>query len=332
MLAPLLLFHLLRFVSGLNEHYNDSGCVSAEEFLVDGLALLQIGMDTPAAISASGGGSRMKSDTWDKLKDKHLYVVGVYHKAGSHVLRLIMRKTFDELGADYSCRECPSIPGADAVMTSAGSSHMEGNRPVRNQCSDYPDSPIRWNNCNFPAEDLLADRGLAGAKGMRAVRIIRDPFQMVASAYCYHHAGNEPFSPFAPRNIMVLNATEGVPLTAKHMLRVINSMVKAHAVADGRDTYTVVYERLTNSSSDFDATVGEMFDFLFADLITSEDRERIEMVAKTEDMNSEHFDGGSGSGHVSDDDCKEQATAALQLMPAALYSLYQEYRAVLGYV
>jgi hypothetical protein len=322
MFGFLLFFHLLRFVSGLNGRCSDSECVSGEY-----ASFLQVGVDISDVVS------RTKSNTWDKLKDKHLYVVGVYHKAGSQVLRNIMRKAFDELGADYSCRECPL---GTSVITSVGSDHMvaPNHDKMPNVCSEYPDSPIRWNNCQFPAEDLLADREMAGEKGMRAVRIIRDPFQMVASAYCYHHAGNEmpwPGSLYAPLNIMKLNATEGVPLVAILMRAAITSMVKAHTEADGRDTYTVVYERLTNSSADFDATVGEMFDFLFADLITSEDRERIETLARTEDLNSEHFDGDSNDEHVSDGACKEQATAALQLMPADLYSLYQEYQAVLGY-
>jgi hypothetical protein len=321
MLGFLLFFHLLRFVSGLNGRYGDSECVSGGY-----VSLLQVGADI------SDGVSRMNSNSWDKLKDKHLYVVGVYHKAGSQVLRNIMRKAFDELGADYSCRECPR---GKSVITSVGSSHMVAptHDEVPNVCSEYLDSPIRWNNCLFSAEALLADRELAGEKGMRAVRIIRDPFQMVASAYCYHHAGNEmPGSPFVPPNVMELNATEGVPLTAIGMLLAITKMVEAHKVADSRDTYTVVYDRLTNSSADFDAVVGEMFDFLFADLITSEDRERIETLARMEDLNSEHFDGYSNDEHVSDDACKEQATAALPLMPASLYSLYQEYQAVLGFV
>jgi len=266
-----------------------------------------------------------RSKPWDE----HLYVVGVYHKAGSQVLRNMMKKTFDALGADYSCRECE---GGSSTITSNGNSHMEGGQSVLNICDREPDCPIHWNNCNFRAEALLADRQLAGEKGMRAVRIIRDPLQMVASAYCYHHAGNEQGSSSAPPNVMELNAEEGVPLTALTMLNVVQSMASAHQEATSRDTYSVVYENLTRSSADFDAIVAEMFDFLFAGMITAEERRQIEMEARTEDLNSEYFNGASKDEHVSDPDCKEQAIAALSLIPADLYSQYQEYQAVLGYI
>ena len=40
--------------------------------------------------------------------DDHVYWVGVHHKAGSHLLRNVMRHAFDGLGAGYSCHtHCP---------------------------------------------------------------------------------------------------------------------------------------------------------------------------------------------------------------------------------
>jgi hypothetical protein len=263
--------------------------------------------------------------------DSHLYLVGVRHKAGSQLLRNTMRKVFDTLGASDSCRVCE---GGVSIITTNGSTHMEGGKSVADVCSQKPDCTIRWHNCNLDGTALTEHRQLASKKGipLRAVHIIRDPLQMVASAYCYHHAGNEmPGSPSAPPNIMELNATEGVPLVAVRMLPVCQAMASAHAVHNISDDYVVRYENMTRSSADFDYGVASMFDFLFENMITANERERIEAVARTEDLNSQLYNGFSDAGHVSDADCKERAQKALRLIPEPLNSTYRELQAVLGY-
>jgi hypothetical protein len=225
--------------------------------------------------------------------NNHLYFVGVRHKAGSQVLRNIMRKTFDTLGANCSCRVPENGPDA-SIITTIGSTHLEGGKMVPNVCSQEPDCNIHWHNCNLDGTALTEHRGLASKKGipLRSVHIIRDPLQMVASAYCYHHAGNEmPGSPFAPSNIMELNADEGVPLVAAAMLPVSQAMASAHAVHNISDDYVLRYENMTRSSADFDSGVAGMFDFLFENMITANMREQIEAVARTEDLNSPLYDG-----------------------------------------
>jgi len=263
--------------------------------------------------------------------DDHLYLVGVHHKAGSQLLRNTMRKAFDALGANYSCRVSE---GGSSIITTDGSQHLEGGKLVPNVCSQCPECNIRWDNGVFSGTTLTNHRQLASQKGvgLRAVHIIRDPLQMVASAYCYHHAGNEPGSPLAPPNIMELNAEEGVPLVAARMLAAVVPMASAYAAHNSSSDYVVRYEDLTRSSADFDSSVASMFDFLFEDMITVEERKEIEMLARTEDLNSPFYNGASDQGHVSEPDCKEQAEAALQLIPEPLNSTYHELQASLGYV
>jgi len=273
-------------------------------------------------------GRNLISQDLSKPWDSHLYVVGTNHKAGSQVLRNIMRLTFDTLGANYSCREPET---GDSVITSIGSSHMMGTTEVINRCSQEPNCPIHWNN-GIAKENLMADREQAGDAGMRAVHIIRDPLQMIASAYCYHHEGNEQGSLAAPPNIMELNAKEGVPLVAVTMLPIIMQMVGAYQASDSTDTFVARYENLTQSSEGFDSTVANMFDFLFEDLITSAERHQIEINARVEDLHRGENGYSAGTGHVSDDDCKTQATLALQLIPAVLYSQYVEYQVILEYL
>eukprot|EP00931_Biecheleriopsis_adriatica_P108949 TRINITY_DN8321_c0_g2_i1.p1 TRINITY_DN8321_c0_g2~~TRINITY_DN8321_c0_g2_i1.p1 ORF type:complete len:317 (-),score=70.17 TRINITY_DN8321_c0_g2_i1:81-1031(-) len=260
--------------------------------------------------------------------DHHLYLVGTRHKAGSQVLRNIMRRTFDLLGADHSCKEdFVGVP-----ITSQGYSHMSHGKEVFNICEKMNAYiPIHWNNM-LKAEALLANRKLAGKNGMRAVHIIRDPLQMVASAYCYHHSGREPGSSFAPFNIMALSPHEGVPSVAKHMRTNVAEMVGAFNASKKEDTYVVKFEDLSHSSAVFDKTVADMIDFLFEDLISSKEKQRVLKEAKLEDLHRGERGFSAGTGHVSDDKCKDEANAALELIDADLLSEYQSFQATLGYV
>jgi len=239
-----------------------------------------------------------------------------------------MQKTFDALGATSSCRECSE---GSFTITAEGSHHMEGNESVPNRCFEGYPSPLHWNNCASPPEFLAGARELAGKSGMRAVRIIRDPLEMVASAYCYHNAGNEIGCQWAPENIMELSASEGVPPVADLMLNVIQAMVETNRIAFQNDTFTIKYEDLTRSSADFDAIMSDAFDFLFEDSITANERTEIEALARTEDLNNEFYDGVSNEEHVSSPECKDEAHAALTLMDPELYETYQQYRIELGY-
>jgi len=255
--------------------------------------------------------------------DHHLYLVGTRHKAGSQVLRNIMHLAFDELGANLSCQEYLDqayIPSAQ--MTTKGGD---------NKCLLRPQIPIHWDN-RLSTTVMQRDRhiGAEMSKPLRGVQIIRDPLQMVTSAYSYHHRGQEPGSPMAPSNITKMGAAEGVPGCARTMLGTVKSMVDAY-LATGTDIHVVRFENFTRSSLDFDSQVAETFDHLFKGLITDSEMSRIKDLAKQEDLHRGQDGISAGTGHVSDDEEKKLANAALDLIEPDLLQQYHEFQTVLGY-
>lgn len=200
--------------------------------------------------------------------DRRNYLVGTSHKAGSHLLRNVMRRTFDILGANFSCHYI--VKSAGAVITSMGGEHV---------CQDTK-APVRFQNTNN-ARTILQMR-LEGP--MRGVMIIRDPFEMVASAYVYHHRGAEVGSPLAPSNVMSLGPNDGVPATAQSMWHVVENMTQAYQVA-GDDVLPVRYEDFTRSSVDFNATMDKIIHFLFEGEITEVQKLRILQSTQYEDIN-----------------------------------------------
>lgn len=253
--------------------------------------------------------------------DQYLYFVGARHKAGTVLLRKIMQRAFDVLGANYSCYERWSACGA--ITTVGGLNH----------CKEPPhleDCPIRW-NCGMVASDMQAGRPGTAGKEMRAVIIIRDPLEMVASAYCFHHRGEEPDSKFAPANITSLSPAEGVPLVADLMRSNTQDMVAAYQ-ASGKDTHVVKYEDLTRSSTDFDHVVAGMFSFLFGDLINDSSMQLIQKEATGEDYHRlPHGAGSRDLAHVSNDKCKTAAREADRFIQEDLLMQYLMDRKVLGY-
>jgi len=114
--------------------------------------------------------------------DKHIFVVGTHHKAGSQLLRNIMAHFFDILGATVSCQ----YDGHGDSVTSL-------NR--ENECTLFP-APIRFHNHISKDAILQMKKEAKDMKGdLRGVMIVRDPLEMVASSYCYHHWGAESWNP-----------------------------------------------------------------------------------------------------------------------------------------
>jgi len=252
--------------------------------------------------------------------DHHVYLVGTRHKAGSQLLRNIMHLAFDELGATLSCQEHKQ---QNAVITTTGGHH---------KCYLKPDIPIHWDNSLLNTSVERTRRiGAEISKPFRGVQIIRDPLQMVASAYCYHHRGNEPGNLFnAPRNITKMGYEEGVPAVAGTMLHTVTEMVKAY-LASGTDVHVVRFENLTCSSQDFDSNVAQLYDAMFGGLITDSEMTRIKEVAKQEDLHQGENGLSAGNDHVSDDEDKRLAAAALDLIEPDLLKQYHEFQRVLGY-
>lgn len=277
----------------------------------------------------------LQTDTFQALAsgpwDQYTYLVGAHHKAGSDLLRKIMHLAFDALGANQSCSEqMGQFPHAelalkswypDGVLTTIGGQYS---------CDDPPhlDCPIRY-KFNLEGFDFAADRPGTTNKELRAVHMIRDPLEMIASAYCYHHGGAESWSElYAPANITSLSAAEGVPLVAQRMYSVTASMV-ATSLASGKNAHLIRYENITRSSIDFDLVIADAFYFLFGGLINDSSMQLIQELATKQDLNRgiKVLD----QQHVSDDDCKAAATEALPLIQEDLLLLFHKQRQVLGY-
>lgn len=240
--------------------------------------------------------------------DKHIFVVGTHHKAGSQLLRNIMAHFFDILGATVSCQ----YDGHGDSVTSL-------NR--ENECTLFP-APIRFHNHISKDAILQMKKEAKDMKGdLRGVMIVRDPLEMVASSYCYHHVGAEPHSPMQ-KGIPEMGPEEGVPEMAKRMLHVIRDMAEAYEVS-APHVLVVRYEHLTHSPEHFDASVEKIMEFLVGDEITELQKSEIRRAVRVEDLHRASDLGISAENrfnHTNDEADMEAARAALPLTPADLYA------------
>ena len=173
--------------------------------------------------------------------DRRTYVAGTNHKAGSQLLRNVMCHIFDTLGATQSCQYHGSGPSVTTLDRD-------------NDCYDAAPNQfhIRFHNHIHP--QAIRDLRNETKGKLRVVMIIRNPMEMLASSYCYHHRGAEPGSPIPPAGIMSMGPKEGVPAMAKSLMNlIINGMVKA-ATMSGDDLMVVKHEDFTKNSKSFDST------------------------------------------------------------------------------
>ena len=95
-----------------------------------------------------------------------------------------------------------------------------------NDCYDAAPNQfqIRFHNHIHP--QAIRDMGNETKGKLRAVMIVRNPMEMLASAYCYRHRGAELGSPI---ELMLMGPREGVPAVAKSswMNSFVNGMVEA---------------------------------------------------------------------------------------------------------
>lgn len=232
---------------------------------------------------------------------------------------------FDTLGATYSCQ----FSGHGSSITTIGR---------ENNCYDVW-APIQFHNhINGPELIQIKNESIRRGIPLRGVMIVRDPLQMVVSAYCYHHRGAEPNSNLAPPNITEMGPEEGVPDIAERMKPVIEGMLSAYQLAPP-NVLTVRYETMTNSSFYFNATMSEILTFLFGDEITHAQKQTIIDAAAVEDLNR-GLEGGLSTGggstgvdnHTNSEDCMADSQEALNLISEKTRMYYEEWRNQLGYV
>ena len=111
----------------------------------------------------------------DPLK-KRIYLVGTSHKAGSQLLRNTMRWIFDSLGAT----DCCNYDHSGGLISSKATLDSEG---LALDCAIHPVN-LRFHNHIFADPILELRRQTADKEMFRGVMTIRDPFEMIVSAYC----------------------------------------------------------------------------------------------------------------------------------------------------
>ncbi|CAE7330709.1 GIP [Symbiodinium natans] len=281
----------------------DDACAQQVLLLQNGLHIHSRALETPN-----------RSRPWDT----HFYLVGTHHKAGSQLTRNTMKWAFDYLGANYSCQEELS---QRATITTAGGRH---------KCFLSPDCRIHFDN-TMSLDTLQRNRQLAGAAGLKVVQTVRDPKAMLASAYCYHHRGEEPGNPIATwPDIMTMGPLEGMRDLFPGMMVVFRDMLEIYQNS-GRDTYNSRFEDLSYSSDSFDVHVKTLFDFMFGDLLTEEEHEHIRELAKHEDLHRGENGLSAGINHTNSEDCERNTRAVLEQAPD-MYEAVQEIRHALGYL
>ena len=248
--------------------------------------------------------------TTSRLKpwDVYWYLVGTNHKVGTILLRNVVGRMFLVLGATYSCQMDYQEKAHPEGMITADGLH---------NCSDSPNAHIRFDKDVCPVS-LRIVRKLAGGF-MRGLVMIRDPATILASAYCYHHRGEEyGLQPKEDRKqwpwpgIMLMGPKEGMAAISDGMFGVMDCLTESAEVA-GNDTMLVRYEDITRSSEDFDRTVGDMTKFLFGELATPEEHLQMLVEARKEDLH--RFTDSYTQEHTNDEGCEQQALAVLPSLP-----------------
>lgn len=179
--------------------------------------------------------------------------------------------------------------------------------------------------------------GHPGSKPMLVAGSVRDPLKMVASAYCYHHEGNELPSQLMPTGtLMSLGPEEGTQLAAEHMLQQVEWMASIFAKPDN-NTLRLDFDTLTQSSSGFDGEVKRLMDHYFGSgdrFLTVEQRSKILDEVKTLDEHrnsSADLSPYNGKSHSSSPKCQKKAYSAVAQMDSGLLRKYQQLQEMLGY-
>ncbi len=259
-----------------------------------------------------------------KAWDLHDYLTANYHKTGVYLTNKIHNAIFTILGAE---------DGAMGALEYA--------------CYYDTSKPLCWNThapiLRFTDGFNASWRGShTGSKPMLVAGSVRDPLEMVASAYCYHHEGKELANYLIPvAELLVLGLEPGTELTAKYMLPIVEWMASVFADPDNA-TLRLTFEEFTKSSESFDASVNRLLDHYFGagdDLISESERSQIREAVKQFDTHrnpmttykSYNTHLSLSTDHSSDPECKRNASKAVLKMDPILLKKYQELQRRLGY-
>lgn len=257
------------------------------------------------------------------------YIVASYHKAGVSLSERLALKIIGILGAPMEVLGHVEYP--------CYSLRKDGLSRV---CYNL-DAPFRLFTDSFNASLKSAEQRKSGKKKVLVAGLVRDPLEMVASAYCYHHDGQEFGNWLFPvQDIMQMGPEEGTEVTAKALLPLAEWMTSVFENPD-HDTLRLEFDDLTKSSAGFDLGVQRLLDHFFGagtDLISKPERFHITEAAKELDanrnpeattvVNSSH----QLAEHSSNPVCKEVAHSILhKSLNPELLARYKDLQRRLGY-
>ena len=208
-------------------------------------------------------------------------------------------------------------------------------QPCYNICRNV-EAPVKVmiDMCGPETLELSQKFAEARGKGLRVAGTVRNPVNMVVSAYCYHARGEEIFNAifFPPGWPLVTVASlpfaDGLSFVAKAAAPMVQNMTDMFD-APHPDRFRLDYENATASSEGFDKAAEEMVDFLFGDMISEDDRQQCLEASKWADLNR-YPDGVDD--HKNDPECEARALQAFtSVLPADLLAQYRSFQERLGY-
>ncbi len=188
------------------------------------------------ALPLSPARYKYKSKPWE-VND---YIFANYHKAGVFLSIELLLKITGILGA------------ADEVVGQIEYPCYPNRRPPL--CYNT-EAPMRFFTDSLNASVLEAERRKSGSKRLLVAGLVRDPLMMVASAYCYHHTGQEIGNKLFPvLEIMQKGLEQGTALVAEHLLPIAEWMASIYEHPDP-DILRLEFDDMTKSSDGFDLAV-----------------------------------------------------------------------------
>jgi len=255
---------------------------------------------------------------WESLK----FTAVAYHKSGVFLMQELQRMIFDKLNASDEVYGLWQQPCFNEIIYN------------ENWCR-HQTAPVRTLVDIYGPDMEQNEREDAKPNGMRVAGSVRDPLAMIASAYCYHHRGEELgyTTLWPPGLIMTMGPEEGVKFAAEKMLTTVSNMTAIFA-NPAEDTIRLSFENFSASSDSFDREVARLVDFWLRDFINATERDTILENCKQADLHrnrdvlSQHQDVAT---HSNDKECEAIAMEATKKLPPDLLQQYRTFQAQLGY-
>lgn len=240
-----------------------------------------------------------------------LWVFGVHHKVGAHIIRPLAGYLVNSLGhSACSADDCGFVEG-------------------HKRCEHFSERERArvWFACHFNTTQLQEARRVAleSHRPLRVIHVVRDPLAVVVSGYLYHMRAQD----YLP-SVAMLNMTlaEGIAVEAQHainwQLREMNELYQD----PGSDVKVIRLEDLIRSSESFDQTVSSMYNFTVGD---QADHTQLDAMIKASATQDRRRHPDVDTEHVNPEALKSEAARVLLSLPQEIFGRLHEYRNSLGY-